>query len=65
MIPQWFDPEADAALNADEKEVYWWVYTDKRRTDSPRFIKRYKPSFARLMAKRCGWRIEQVFKEGR
>ncbi len=56
------DYEWEIAESADEIPVYYWVYTGRGtlETSNARFIKLYKPSIARLVSERTGWRIERV-----
>lgn len=59
MSVSWNDPEWDKAAT-DGDEMYWWVYTDKRRKNI-KYVKRYTPALAKLVAKRTGWKIEPIF----
>lgn len=62
-----YDPEWAEAESANEEPRYYWCYTDvwkgKPKEQSARFIHLYKPSVAKLFAKRTGWVMEEVFKE--
>ena len=48
------DPEWDKAIEFNEKEQYYWV----RMFNGGIYIKKYKPSIAKLIKKRTGLVIE-------
>jgi hypothetical protein len=54
---KFYDPEWEEASNKDEKKVYYWV-----DTENGTYIKLYKPSIAKLVEKRTGFRFEEVLK---
>jgi hypothetical protein len=54
---KFYDPEWEEASHKDEKKVYYWVNTGKGI-----YIKLYKPSIAKLVEKRTGFKFEEVLK---
>lgn len=55
------DPEWVEAEQSNETAQYYWVETGTRtKTWWVRFIKHYKPSVAKLIEKRTGYRIYPV-----
>ena len=43
------DPEWEEAENSNEKEMYYWM-----ELNGGKYIKKYKPSVARIVSKRTG-----------
>ena len=63
------DPEWDKAEKADEESEYYWLDTRVYRykdflipnNKGGKFVKRYKPSIAKLVAERTGYKLTPVF----
>ena len=55
-IERYYDPEWEKAEKADERPVYWWVSD----CFGKRYVKKYKPSLADLVAKRTGWKMVKI-----
>lgn len=70
--PPFDDPEWDKAEKADEESEYYWLDTCVYRykdflipnNKGGKFVKRYKPSIAKLVAERTGFKLTPVFLGG-
>ena len=62
------DPEWDKAEKVDEESEYYWLDTRVYRykdflipnNKGGKFVKRYKPSIAKLVAERTGYKLTPV-----
>lgn len=67
-IESFDDPEWDKAEKADEESEYYWLDTRVYRykdflipnNKGGKFVKRYKPSIAKLVAERTGFKLTLV-----
>lgn len=46
-------------MKINEKLEYYWVYP-KKENQKIRYVKKYKPSFAKLIQSRTGWKMEKI-----
>lgn len=67
MKEQWIDEEWETARRADEQESYYWIRRELfcitmegKEIYQKNYIKCYKPSVARLLYQRTGWKIENL-----
>jgi len=56
-----YDEEYEKAISADEKEEYYYITHKTNDYKVGHYIKRYKPSVAKLFAKRTGDIYERMF----
>ena len=58
MNKEWVDLEWLEAQGADEEEVYYFV--NRGHKDCGTIIKKYKPSVAKIVGRRCRWKMTRV-----